>query len=815
MKTQWFRSSALAFCTLGALFLLGTGTAHAATKTWDGGGGDGLWMTAANWDGDSLPGSGDDVVLDNTSVAGNYTVTLNGASAQTVRSVQVGYSGNANTITLSVSGNTTNVLTLNGGAATALHVTDGGIVNNQSTSGTRGIKLSNSTDVFKMSGTGSYIHNSGGNLPELTSGTTSANYNFASTSVFEYQTTGIDNLPNYGTLKYNVASTKSVNASLTLSGDLIISQGELGVCAGTSSTFTISGNVAISSGATFRGSGGTCTATINVTGNLSGAGTFQANNSGATTNVTVGGSITSNVLVDNGTSSSLTFSGGTASVSFTPANGTTPAIRTLTVASGKTVTVGRAVSIASSFTWTVDSGGTLATFVGITNNGTFNVNGAFQINNGGFVSGTAPTYASTSTLKYNCNCTYGRSLEWSATSGAGYPGNLQLSNNTILNYPNGSTAARSMSGNLTIDSGSALYMDYGSPGMNNPLTVAGNLVLNGSLSLGDAVGGDLNLAGNWTNSGTFYPNSRAVTFNGASAQSITGATTFDYLTLNNTNGLSLNNNVTVNQTLTLSNGKIDTGSSILTLGCNASVSGASSSNYILGNLNKSFCATGSFTYPTGTANGYSPVDVTLTALATNPSSLQIIAVQSNAPGLADAKALDRYWSLTETGDLTANLTFHYLDGDVDGNESDYRVYKGTTDMCGSSCVDTGANTVTVSGISAFSNWSAGEASAPTVLDLTSFTAKSTRKHKVRVEWETGNELNLIGFNVYRSNKRRGGYEKLNTELIPAQNIGQAQGAPYKFMDRKVQVGTKYFYKLELIRAIGGDALTPPIKVVVK
>ena len=37
--------------------------------TWDNGGGDGLWSTAANWSGDALPNAGDAVVFDNTSDA--------------------------------------------------------------------------------------------------------------------------------------------------------------------------------------------------------------------------------------------------------------------------------------------------------------------------------------------------------------------------------------------------------------------------------------------------------------------------------------------------------------------------------------------------------------------------------------------------------------------------------------------------------------------------------------------------------------------------------------------------------------------------
>ncbi len=188
----------------GLLFVGTQGTLHAATKTWDGGGGDGLWTTAANWNNDTLPVSGDDVTLDNSAVSGNYTVTLNAGSAQTVRSLQIGYAGNANTTTLIVSGSVVNVLTVNGGGATALHVQTGGVLSNQSSSGTRGILLSNAADVFKMSGNGTYIHatsSTSSKIPQRTSGTTSANYDFASTSIFELQTATFDATPAYGTFK--------------------------------------------------------------------------------------------------------------------------------------------------------------------------------------------------------------------------------------------------------------------------------------------------------------------------------------------------------------------------------------------------------------------------------------------------------------------------------------------------------------------------------------------------------------------------------------------------------------------------------------
>ncbi len=44
-----------------SLFLISH--AHSATKTWDGGGADGNWRTAENWDGDTAPSSDDDLIF--------------------------------------------------------------------------------------------------------------------------------------------------------------------------------------------------------------------------------------------------------------------------------------------------------------------------------------------------------------------------------------------------------------------------------------------------------------------------------------------------------------------------------------------------------------------------------------------------------------------------------------------------------------------------------------------------------------------------------------------------------------------------------
>src|SRR5206468_2992394 len=81
----------------------------------------------------------------------------------------------------------------------------------------------------------------------------------------------------------------------------------------------------------------------------------------------------------------------------------------------------------------------------------------------------------------------------------GAPYNVQVSNNTSLNFdPNRSSTTLSAQGNATIDGGS-------------------------TLTLGNSIGGDLDLYGNWTNHGPFNGASRSVNFKVSGAQTATAA----------------------------------------------------------------------------------------------------------------------------------------------------------------------------------------------------------------------------------------------------------------------------------------------------
>jgi hypothetical protein len=82
----------------------------------------------------------------------------------------------------------------------------------------------------------------------------------------------------------------------------------------------------------------------------------------------------------------------------------------------------------------------------------------------------------------------------------------------------------------------------------------------------------------------------------------------------------------------------------------------------------------------------------------------------------------------------------------------------------------------------------------TLIELSEFTAKPGNK-KVTVQWSTASEIDNVGFNIFRAESRDGNYEKINSELIPAQG-SSTQGADYIFIDHTVKNRKTYYYKLQ-------------------
>lgn len=293
----------------------------------------------------------------------------------------------------------------------------------------------------------------------------------------------------------------------------------------------------------------------------------------------------------------------------------------------------------------------------------FIVNGTLQISTGGSVT-TAPTYGTASTLSYSTAGNYTRANEWTiATSGAGYPNNIVITNNTTLN---GNIGNGSLAGNLTINSGSSLFMDWGSTG-NSALNIGGNFEMAGNLSLGQNLGGGLTLKGNWNRTGgTFNNKSRTVTLDGTSQQNITSADEISFynLTVNNAAGININSPVTITNNLTLTNGIVNTSSTNILHLTNThaenAITGGSATAHINGPLRRSNGTLGEYKFPLGKNGVYLPASIRDMS-GSSVTTAEAFNANNGGTSSGFASNTTEYWQISANSAITARVSLAKLD----------------------------------------------------------------------------------------------------------------------------------------------------------
>lgn len=328
--------------------------------------------------------------------------------------------------------------------------------------------------------------------------------------------------------------------------------------------------------------------------------------------------------------------------------------------------------------------------------------GGGQFNAGsGNMTGNPQVVSNTAVWDGSASAAWTDANNWTTNFAPTSANDVSIPASGVTNNPTISTAITINS--ITEASGRTLTINAG-----NTLTVTGGCTINGTLSVAGAF-----TCGTFTGTGT-------VSFTGAAAQNVP-AFTFQNLTINNASGVNLAGDATVNGTLTLTSGNVNAGANNLILGAAATVS--RTSGHVIGNVRKNYNAASSFTFPVGTANGYSPATINVTA-GTFPLAFNVRAVQGAQPALSAANSLQRYWQVSPTGGSpTANLTFNYLQTDVAGTETSYRIMR----VNGSEVVsfehnppnvtiDTTNNVATVNGVTAFSDWTLS-ALAPTAANV--------------------------------------------------------------------------------------------------
>ena len=98
----------------------------------------------------------------------------------------------------------------------------------------------------------------------------------------------------------------------------------------------------------------------------------------------------------------------------------------------------------------------------------------------------------------------------------------------------------------------------------------------------------------------------------------------------------------------------------------------------------------------------------------------------------------------------------------------------------------------------------------TAVRLAAFAAQP-RVGEILVTWETALEIDNVGFNLYRAPAAGGPSTQLNDALIPAQHPGSTFGARYQWVDRDVEPGVTYVYRLEDLDRAGARTMHGPVR----
>jgi len=99
----------------------------------------------------------------------------------------------------------------------------------------------------------------------------------------------------------------------------------------------------------------------------------------------------------------------------------------------------------------------------------------------------------------------------------------------------------------------------------------------------------------------------------------------------------------------------------------------------------------------------------------------------------------------------------------------------------------------------------------TAVNVTGLRAKINERGNVALKWRTTSESQIAGFNVYRRNGQ-GEWKQINANFKQAKHAGTAQGDKYRYVDKKVQDGNVYRYKIEVKYLDGHTEFTEAVKV---
>jgi hypothetical protein len=295
-------------------------------------------------------------------------------------------------------------------------------------------------------------------------------------------------------------------------------------------------------------------------------------------------------------------------------------------------------------TLTVAAGGILKTGANtFTNSNITNINGSFQIDEGGWATGNNLVYGAAGTLVFNnSSAPYGvgsGAAYWPATSG---PVNVTVQNTGGIQLQASQTVAG------TFQTATSVGNTFG-----NNLTVSGKVQIN-------ANGYFSNFSPTYTSTGTLVYNTGGTygVNNEWGAGSIAGYGVPQNVTVLNGTLVSLSGSRTIPGTLALTSGQISLGANNLTVASTGSITGASATNYIVtngaGTLTQTVGAGATALFPIGASiSSYDPASLTPTS-ATDVAVNVGITLPAIAPSHYNYNA--KVWNVTPTAPSSTIVT---------------------------------------------------------------------------------------------------------------------------------------------------------------
>ncbi len=319
----------------------------------------------------------------------------------------------------------------------------------------------------------------------------------------------------------------------------------------------------------------------------------------------------------------------------------------------------------------------------------------------------------TNSLASTTNITFDGTGTSTLKSSATYPYQTINVTNGTLNFSNVSNVAVDVNLNGGVMSNNAVLTVGGTfthnsafrtTTLTNSLTTANFSLESGTLNYSSQTITINGTNGIWNFASVIFPSAfttnatSTVIFTSGANQQITSTiaglpigtvTTFQNLTINNPNGLTLSQvSANVAGTLTLTSGVVTTGTNTLAMTAAASIV-SRTAGYVDGNFQK-VIATGAPTvnFEIGDGGVYSPVSLVFTGVSASGSVTTTVTVPDH-PSIASSplnpsKSVNRYWSITNnaTTFTSYNATFTFVAGDVDGgaNTANFQTYRynGTT-----------------------------------------------------------------------------------------------------------------------------------------